>query len=1335
MEINKCEANEYRCHNGLCISGALWEDGAGDADCLDRSDEVLDLMYKDFCFQDPTFHCEEHSCRPDGGAFACGDGQCVETFYACENGRHLLLIESMTSKGDLKDECWITMICLTRLATDVNGKSCQIWLMNNSINAIHEECNSFFQFPTVPIYSPHIRLFYEKFHLNRSINEFFYPDYICYDQQLCHYMKPDLIRENLTCLNVSELRLTRNYTVGSWIEIILTIEQHFRPCLIPHVTYENKTQNSTIYSSLYQCQNSLKIISTSRIRDRQIDCFQSDDETYELSCQLKDKYRVRCRETNICWSPIMKEEVCLLHGEDRDVSFDRFCNGVPEYYYRDHDSIKYNDEEGCEIWLCNNIYSRCDGYWACKDGRDENNCGHVKCHSGTQACVDRINYTVFCLPSERVNNGDVDCFGASDEQQQCRRSYPPTDVSPRFRCSIDNSCLSSFQLCDGEIDCPKSREDEGTFCNIFQFNCNNDLIYNRNEVEQVLCDLSEQDNRRIRYFSVQTLPTYPSLEQNFINESFYWPIDQPSFINFPSFIIKNSSWYCNRGLIIYLRSENDSFDDACICPPSYYGHLCQYQNQRVSLTLQLSSIDRHTTYAIVIMLINEIDQRQDIHSYDQFVYITKQSCSIKLNRYLLFPERPKNISHNYSLRIDAFEKTQITYVGSWYFPINFLFLPVNRMAISLILSNQTVDNSSNCLMTCMNGECIKYLNKNKYFCRCYSKWAGTHCNISINHQICSMDSFHLGITYNQSICICPLNKFGSRCLFASTCPINACKNNGKCVPADVTVSNSHYTCICPDRYFGFNCQDLKARLNVSLIGIDIPAYVVGYFFTLSNQSNPIITIKLQKLTLFQHSVTFYISMLYHMVIVQVNNKFYLAVIQQLPQIDLSTSIRSSQESVPVERLLNSTILKMTQYRRIAFFHKLCYMRHDLTCFIDEAYLCLCTNEHHANCIEFKRDRNFQCTLKKYCANKAKCVQDHPTCPSTRICICPECFFGNECQFYAKPLGSTLDEILGYEFRRNIILSKQPITVKVSAIITMIIFLVGLINCILSIIIFQRKKSRQVGCGIYLFTASITSLIIMILFTLKFWLLFLSYQLISEQRGLQIILFLNCRIVEPLLKIILYIDKWLQTCVAIERIISVRHGINFDKRKSVKIAKYVITIVVFINFAVYIPQTLKLHVFTDKTEERNWCVVTYSSFLQIYSFTLIMFHYMGPLIINFISAITIIIITTRQRTACQQNRTFKEHLIAKIRQYKHLLISPVIIVILTLPYLIVSFILKCDKSTHLFWFYLTGYFLSFIPSTLIFLIFVLPSPIYNEEFKQVILYIRRRFHIFPINNST
>ncbi|CAF4223155.1 unnamed protein product, partial [Adineta steineri] len=123
MEINECEENEYRCHNGLCISGELWEEGEGDADCLDRSDEVLDAFYIKSCFQDPTIRCEEHSCRAHEGTFPCGDGHCVNKFDECYNGRHILLIESMTAKGNLTDECWIAMVCLTELAEQIHGRN------------------------------------------------------------------------------------------------------------------------------------------------------------------------------------------------------------------------------------------------------------------------------------------------------------------------------------------------------------------------------------------------------------------------------------------------------------------------------------------------------------------------------------------------------------------------------------------------------------------------------------------------------------------------------------------------------------------------------------------------------------------------------------------------------------------------------------------------------------------------------------------------------------------------------------------------------------------------------------------------------------------------------------------------------------------------------------------------------------------------------------------------------------------------------------------------------------------------------------------------------------
>ncbi|CAF1343097.1 unnamed protein product [Adineta steineri] len=319
MEINKCEKNEYRCHNGLCISSELWEDGEGDADCLDRSDEVLDAFYIKSCFQDPTFRCEEHSCRAHEGTFPCGDGQCVRKFDECYNGRHMLLIDAMTAKGNLTDECWIAMICLTELTEQIHGSS-------------------------------------------------------------------------LTCLS----------------------------------------------------------------------------------------------------------------------------------------------------------------------------------HT-------------------RVNDGNDDCLGASDEQHECQRAYPPGEVPKRFRCLRDIACLVPSQLCNNNNDCPL--HDDEKFCKTHQFNCTNDSTYNRSEIEVVLCGLSEQKNRRRQYFSVHTSSNYPSLGNSVVDENLYWSTERHSIENVS--IDRNENnlwpWYCNRGLIMHLRSENDSFDNVCMCPPSYYGHLCQYQNQRISLTLHFGS--------------------------------------------------------------------------------------------------------------------------------------------------------------------------------------------------------------------------------------------------------------------------------------------------------------------------------------------------------------------------------------------------------------------------------------------------------------------------------------------------------------------------------------------------------------------------------------------------------------------------------------------------------------------------------------------------------------------------------------------------------------------------
>ena len=366
-----------------------------------------------------------------------------------------------------------------------------------------------------------------------------------------------------------------------------------------------------------------------------------------------------------------------------------------------------------------------------------------------------------------------------------------------------------------------------------------------------------------------------------------------------------------------------------------------------------------------------------------------------------------------------------------------------------------------------------------------------------------------------------------------------------------------------------------------------------------------------------------------------------------------------------------------------------------------------------------------------CINQGQCLQDHPTCPSTKICLCPSCFFGNQCQFYAKGLGSTLDEILGYEFKRNALLSKQPFTVKMGVTVTIFLFIVGVINSILSIITFLRQKSQEVGCGIYLLASSITSLLTMILLTLKFFFLFFSHQ---DFVGQQHVLKGNCFGIEPLLKGFLYLDSWLNACVAIERTITVLQGITFNKNRSRKVAKWTTILLFFIIAGLFFPQLFHLHLFHDQAEERSWCVIRYEPWLQIYSSTLIFFHYFVPLTINLLSILLIIIVTTRQRILLQPNLSFWFHLRSRIKKHKHVLISSTLIICLTLPHLIISIILDCQKSSHLLWFYLIGYFLSFCPAAFMFIIFVLPSPLYRKEFYKFIAYIRRRFQIVKLNAS-
>jgi hypothetical protein len=364
---------------------------------------------------------------------------------------------------------------------------------------------------------------------------------------------------------------------------------------------------------------------------------------------------------------------------------------------------------------------------------------------------------------------------------------------------------------------------------------------------------------------------------------------------------------------------------------------------------------------------------------------------------------------------------------------------------------------------------------------------------------------------------------------------------------------------------------------------------------------------------------------------------------------------------------------------------------------------------------------------------------------------------------------TLDDLLRDEIRPNMVLNNQPFLVKMSAALTMIMFIAGLINSILSFLTFKSKDLRKVGCGMYLLASSITSLATICMLTIKFW--FVALTQINTSTSLSVLRG-GCVSIEPVLKLFIYLDSWLNACVAVERAVNVSKGVTFDKNSSKRIARWIIIMLPFCIMGTIIHEPLyrelfvynteKFKIIRNETEEAKtdgnktignetyenetyengtyengtdgnkvenyaWCMTRYSRFVQDYNTAILFFHLVTPFVVNLLSALFIIFGTARQRSATRTRQTYREHVLEQLSEHKQLVISPVILLVLSLPRLIISLLSGCVKVSSNSWLYLSGYFISFSPSMLVFVVFVLPSELYRKTFYQSLRSWSRRAH--------
>ncbi|UJR19266.1 hypothetical protein I4U23_022395 [Adineta vaga] len=86
-------------------------------------------------------------------------------------------------------------------------------------------------------------------------------------------------------------------------------------------------------------------------------------------------------------------------------------------------------------------------------------------------------------------------------------------------------------------------------------------------------------------------------------------------------------------------------------------------------------------------------------------------------------------------------------------------------------------------------------------------------------------------------------------------------------------------------------------------------------------------------------------------------------------------------------------------------------------------------------------------------------------------------------------------------------------------------------------------------------------------------------------------------------------------------------------------------------------------------------------MEVFDSMVNMVHFLGPFVINLLSALLIIIVGARQRARARSRQSYREHLLERFRDHRQLLIAPCILIILAFPRLYISFISNCMKSAH------------------------------------------------------
>ncbi|CAF1141064.1 unnamed protein product [Adineta ricciae] len=782
LEMHQCGENEFRCSYGQCVPVAFVFDNPFTPDCLDQSDEIrvsLEYLEKfEFVTNEPIFKLEDVSCRR---LYNTRSSSTPFLSSSCLYEREMLLSKAIFSikPNLLHDECWTAMKCIIQmpdslLPTLTNyfrppRTNCTVFCRNGFCDAmVQKHCPNVMYVPAYPIFNGHVYIGYAKTETNYRQHPL-KPTYICFDNSRFHIPndgKTLFMSDNRTCRLYEDAIVNWYYTHEvRWLQRYVLLAERW----LNRVVRSNYNASSIFSeSSAYQCANSEKRILKTQVFDGISDCYDADDEDLSklqdthfmkqlpnvFKCPGTDQYvpAHKVNDGEECNCQTSDNTFCADEVSDRlyfrkKISFQTICDNWDHLLWRPTNDSQETDETNCEYWPLIHVYNRCDGFWHFPNGSDEVDCdlllmSLLNCSKNSHICISIQTKSLICLPIEKANDGIIDCIGAADEPSFCDRRNQNYRSTPFYcRANKESSCIAGNSLCDGIFDCVDG-EDENA--------CSRDDV-KYPTVESGICTLNYRLHGsvfakvlcRLFYNTEKRLETYFTFDPNSnpLKQPLSFKSDSEEIL--PSYRPEKFDFYqqrCHRGfpLQIFLNKDTNLIRDICLCPPSFYGDTCQYQNQRISITLQFRapSNSSETPFLFVVLLIDDSDERL-IHL------------------------------------------------------VNYTFLPVHRLAFQLDIphSDDIIETCAD--QQCLHGKCIKYFNdlNRTSFCQCYGGWSGRHCHIQYK---CSCSSESLCLDYicqsqpcmnggtcvrtddaelssaNRFICICPKYFFGVRCELART---------------------------------------------------------------------------------------------------------------------------------------------------------------------------------------------------------------------------------------------------------------------------------------------------------------------------------------------------------------------------------------------------------------------------------------------------------------------------------------------------------------------------------------------------------------------------------------